>query len=169
MSIEAGRLALLAIIGALIFVTGWAVEGWRKDAEIAELKRNHAEQSASAATAASARLQASIKHGEALQLRVAEQENARQAITEEKDRELKRLTTGRPCLNAGTVRLLNRGPGFKPAAVPAPTGEPVSADAGFATDADVGIWANAARRSYDTCRGRLAALADFYQDQESAR
>ena len=169
MTPEMIRSIVFAAIAAVIFAAGWLAQGWRMDTEISSLKREHAEQTATAATEAATRLQDSIKLAETLQLRVAKQENARQAITEEKDRELKRLTTGRACLNAGTVRLLNRGPGLKPAAVPAPASEPVSADAGFATDTDVGLWANAARRSYDTCRGRIAALADFYQEQESAR
>jgi len=49
--------------------------------------------------------------------------------------------------------------------VPAPAGQPAGADAAFATDTDVAEWAAHARRSYDTCRGRLDAVRDFYQEE----
>ena len=55
---------------------------------------------------------------------------------------------------------------LKPAGVPEAAFEPVSAAAAFATDTDVGLWAAGARRAYDTCRGRLQAIADFYGEIE---
>jgi len=46
--------------------------------------------------------------------------------------------------------------------VPEAPGGVVPADGAFATDTDVGLWIAGAQRSYNTCRGRLQAVADFY-------
>ncbi|MBW7901246.1 MAG: hypothetical protein H3C26_07205 [Rhodocyclaceae bacterium] len=157
------RLALAAALVAASFAAGWTANGWRLGAELAELRREHAEQTAQAVLDAGARLIEATTRGDALQFRLAEAETARDTALQETQHALRRVTTGRPCLDAAAVRLLNGAGALAPAgAVPETTGEPLRADAAVATDTDVALWAAHARRSYDTCRGRLAAIDAFY-------
>jgi len=116
-----------------------------------------------AAEAALARYQAAQARGDALEARLAMAESTRQSLAQEHAREIKRLTTGRLCLNAGTVRLLNQPAiGLRPPALPASAGWPAAADGAVATDTDVAGWVDLARRRYDTCRERLDALIDWH-------
>jgi hypothetical protein len=71
------------------------------------------------------------------------------ALQADKRRKVYGLTTGRECLSAGAVRLLNGAP----ADVPAAAGEPASAAGAFATDRDVGD-------ALAICRGEHAKLSD---------
>lgn len=152
------------IVAALCFAAGWSVEGWRKNAEIARLEAVHSAQRARDAEAANADIAAAQARGDALVARVAMAENARTQVTQEKTDAIRRLTAGRPCLDRAAVGVLNGAP--RPAAVPATAGQPAATDAAFATDTDVGLWIGEAQRTYDTCRGRLDAVADFYAPKE---
>lgn len=167
MTPEAIKSLVLAIIGALLFAAGWAVEGWRMGSEVATLKSQHAEAGRKAAEDNARDLTRAIARGDELAAAVAAAETARQTQAQETTRAITRLTTGRPCLGSAAVRLLNQPPGLKPAALPETAGQPAQPDAAFATDTDVGLWADAARRGYDTCRGRLQAVADFYAGEET--
>lgn len=140
-----------------------------KNVEIADLKTAWSAAQAKASNAALSDLAAANLRGDKLAEQLATSENARQTQAEEHQREIRRLTTGRPCLSAAVVRLLNEPAGLaRPAgAVSQATGEPVPADGAAATDTDVALWADQARRSYDTCRGRLQAIADFYNQEEA--
>lgn len=154
---------VLSVVAALIFAAGWAVEGWRMGNEISQLKTSHAEAKSKAADKAAEELASANARGDALALRLAGWENTLTAFAEEKNREIKRLTTGHPCLDGAAVRLLNQSASIQqPRLVPEATREPVRADAAFATDTDVGTWISGCQRSYDTCRGRLDAIAEFY-------
>lgn len=166
MSPETIKTAILAVFAALIFFAGWQVEGWRKDAEIARIELAHAKESADAARAAAEVITAALKHGNELAARAAAAESARDLALEETRNALRKVTSGRPCLAAAAVRLLNDAAGIKPPAVPGAAGEPAGADAAFASDTDVALWAAFARRSYDTCRGRIDALAKFFEDSD---
>lgn len=84
-----------------------------------------------------------------------------QYTTQEKTDALNRLATGRRCLDAAVVRVLNDERPAQPDALPETGGEPVPVR--FATDADVGRWAITCRSAYDTCRGRLDAIRRFYE------
>jgi hypothetical protein len=65
-----------------------------------------------------------------LQARLAAEETNRQTQAQEHAREIKRLTTGRPCLNAGTRRLLNEPAiGLRNSGLPAPASGAAAADA----------------------------------------
>lgn len=158
------RIAAWAAVAGLIFGAGWAVEGWRKDAEISRFEQTHAKQQSAALTQVLNRLVAARTHGDQLAARVAEQENALITLTREKDDAIRRLTVGRRCLDSAAVRVLNAGSraDLNPP-VPEAASQPVPGDAAFATDTDVGFWASQCRRSYDTCRGRLQAIGDFYE------
>ena len=117
------------------------------------------------AEAALARLQHAQARGDALEERLAVEEASRQSQALEHAREIKRLTTGRPCLNAGTVRLLNESTiGLRASTLPTPASGAIAADAAAASDTDVAGWIDAARRQYDACRDRLGALIDWHQE-----
>jgi hypothetical protein len=154
---------LLAAIAG--WQTGREQEQDRCTAAIATLKAYQATQERQAAQAALDRLQQAQARGDALQARLAAEETDRQTQAQEHAREIKRLTTGRPCLNAGTVRLLNEPTGHSgTATVPATTSGATAADAPASSDTDVAGWIDNARHQYDTCRGRLDALIDWHQE-----
>ena len=153
----------LALAGAAI--GGASLMADHKNTEISEIHRQQAEAEAWAAKAATARLNAAQRWNDALLARVSASESALQAQTEEKNDAIRRITVGRPCLGSAAVRVLNQPAGIKPAAVPAASAGLLADDAAFATDTDVGIWISNCRRSYDTCRGRLQAIADFFTDE----
>lgn len=157
------KAAVAAAAAAALFAAGWSVEGWRKEAEIADLQKVYAEQQASAARAASEDLMAAQARGDSLTARLYAANNALNDLTKEKEDAVRRLTTGRPCLGSAAVRVLNSTPASLHApTVPQTASQPVPADGGFATDTDVGLWIAGAQRSFRTCRGRLQAVADFY-------
>lgn len=175
MSAEAIRALVIAAIAAAIFGLGWTVEGWRKDAEIALIKASHAEATEKAATENAVALDNARHRGDQLALQLAGWENTLTAFAEEKNREIAKLLTGRRCLDAGVVRVLNRQSGaaqlsgsvpqatslvLRPDATPAAPAD----DGAFATDADVTQWVGLCQRSYDTCRARLDAIGNFYPE-----
>lgn len=165
MSPETIKTLIVGGIAMLIFFAGWTVEGWRKDAEIDRIERAHAEQRARDAQAAAEEIAAETKRGNELAARVAAAESTRDIALEETRNALRKVTTGRPCLSAAAVRVLNDASASPPAVSPTP-GQPAGPDATVATDTDVAFWAAYAIRSYDTCRGRLSAIADFYKEKE---
>ena len=133
--------------------------------QIETLKADQATQERQAAQAALDRLQQAQARGDALQARLAAEETHRQTQAQEHAREIKRLTTGRPCLNAGTVRLLNEPAiGLHAPALPAPASGADAADAPAASDTDVAGWIDGTRHQYDACRSRLDALIDWHQE-----
>lgn len=159
------KVVVVLLLVMAIFGAGWAANGWRKDAEIADLKATTQADKARATSEALVRLTAANKRGDDLADRLNKAESARQTLAQEHYREIQRLTTGRPCLSGAVVRLLNQAdPSGNARAVPQAAGQPLRDDAAAATDTDVALWADLARRSYDTCRGRLQAIADFYRE-----
>lgn len=159
----AGVSALAA--GGAGYALGHRVAKADGDAALAKVQRDHANRETKAVEAALARLQHAQARGDALEERLAVEEASRQSQAQEHAREIKRLTTGRPCLNAGTVRLLNESAGRPGAAsVPAPASGIAAADAAAASDTDIAGWIDNARRQYDTCRSRLGALIDWHQE-----
>ncbi|MER2539341.1 MAG: hypothetical protein ABTQ26_08880 [Azonexus sp.] len=155
------------VLTGLVLLAAAAGGGWLmanyKNVEIAELERERAEENDRSTRAASKTLQAAVLRGDALSARVAAVESASQAQLEENNHAVRRLTSGRPCLDSAAVRLLNDATGIRGTAVPATAGRSAESVAAFASDTDVGLWAASARRQYDTCRGRLAAVADFFE------
>lgn len=161
--------ALVALAAAAIFGAGWLVEGWRMERELSDLKRQYAEQVATAADQNTIELAQANDRADRLQVRLAAEESARQTVLEEKNNALRRLTAGRPCLSEPVVRVLNspKPAAIQPRLISQAAGGPVSADAAFATDTDVSLWIAGAQRAYDSCRGRLQAIANFYAGEEA--
>jgi len=156
------------LVGFAGWQTGREQEQDRCTATVATLKADQAQKERQATQAALDRLQEAQARGDALQARLAVAETTRQAQAQENAYEIKRLTTGRPCLNAGTVRLLNESPGSLSApTLPAPAGGAAAADAPASSDTDVANWIDAARRQYDTCRDRLSALITWHTGDQA--
>lgn len=164
MNPETIKTLIVAAFAVLIFAAGWQVEGWRKDAEIDRIERAHADQRARDAVAAAEEIADATRRGNELAARAAAAESARDLALEETRDALRKVTTGRPCLSAAAVRVLNDASANPPAVPPTP-GQPAGPDAAFATDTDVAFWAAYARRSYDTCRGRIDALNEFFKEE----
>lgn len=167
--------AIIALIAA--FLAGWQVESWRAEKRISKIEVDAQKRYSKATTDNLNKLVTAQKTGEVLTARVAGLENTLYLFAEEKNREIKNLTTGRPCLGGAAVRLLNAGPGgFRLGgpvpeaagiAVPATAGSAADPDSeGYATDTDVGFWIAGCQRSYNTCRARIQAIADFYEGQQ---
>ena len=68
-------------------------------------------------------LQAATARGDILSGQLLHQEDQIIQLKTEKLHAIARSTTGRPCLNAPTLRLLNQAPGLGVSGLPAPTGE----------------------------------------------
>lgn len=167
----------IGIFAGLCFLGGWAAEGWRKDAEIARINQTHQADKARETGVALLRISAANKLADELTLQVAGWEQTLTAFAQEKNNELARLVTGRRCLDGAAVRVLNRPSPQLGGALSQTTSfalraaTPVAAhtdDGAFASDEDVAGWVGQCQRGYETCRGRLGAIADFYHQAEQA-
>lgn len=154
----------LLTIASLCNLLGWYGERQKHLADVAMLQESYATEKAKAASEALARINAAKSRSDELENRLAASESARQIAKQETSREISRLTTGRPCLGADAVRLLNRTIGPEPATrlMPDTSSGPVATDGPAATDTDVGQWITAASSQYATCRERLDALIDWH-------
>ena len=144
--------------GALLGSTGTSLF-YR--AEIAQIE-------AAAATAQTLAVAAQIRRtgeaqalADALSSKLARTEQALSNTAQEALREIPRVTTGRPCLGPGAVRLLNPARGASAGAVPPPAGPLAAEDGPVASDTDIATWIAGAQGRYETCRARLGALIDF--------
>lgn len=160
------KAVIAAVLLALAFASGWAVNGWRKDRALSRLETTQQTQRTAALNDALQLLATTRQTNAALAANLAASETARTQLAEEKDHEIRRLTTGRRCLDGAAVRVLNRT-ASQPAGVPAAGPEPVPAAAAFATDTDVGNWIGICQHRFATCNARLEALSSFYKDTPS--
>ncbi|MBU0592435.1 MAG: hypothetical protein KKH74_01730 [Gammaproteobacteria bacterium] len=104
------------------------------------------------------RYRAEVERGNALSGRLARAESAIQIKTVEVIKYVPKVTTGGPCLNTATVRLLQPGaaPGLRPY-----SGELAPEDAApAASDTDIAHWIAGANLGYETCAERLNTLID---------
>lgn len=103
---------------------------------------------------------AEVARGNNLSAKLATAETAIQTKTIERIKYVKDVTTGKPCLSADAVSLLN---GTDKPTLRETTGQPApeSPSAPGATDTDVETWGIQANGQYDTCAERLNALIDF--------
>ena len=106
------------------------------------------------------------ERGDSLAAQLATQQTHISQLNQEHTHAINRLTTGRACLSAELVGVLNRTQPTAtdgPDALPTSTGSTASADASaFATDADVGNWTASARHQYAECAARLGALIEWH-------
>lgn len=154
-----GIVAVAAAAGA------WVWQANSYEAKLADMRSSISESDRLRARAAATALQAAQVRGDVLTRDLLANEALINRISKEKRDALSRYTTGRHCLSADAVGVLNGTTGAG-AGVPQSTGSSASTDGGFATDADVGQWAAAARAAHDTCRSRLNALIDWHAKEE---
>ncbi|MFZ6687523.1 hypothetical protein ACO0K0_07225 [Undibacterium sp. SXout11W] len=132
-------------------------------ADLSGLKAQHSEAIAQANAAGLERIQRANERADSLQIALDITEQKLSITQLEMQREITLNTTGRACLNARTVRLLNDNTtGKQSTALPTSTSEPVAQDAAVATDTDVATWINNTKAQYGTCTARLAALIDWH-------
>lgn len=137
----------------------------RRVAEVATLKASHLDAELKALDENIATLQLAKTRGDELTRRLQSTEAALAEQKMETTREIKRLTTGRACLSAAAVRVLNARTTQSDGAssVPGAASSAAAADAsGAASDTDVGLWAADARTLYRQCAERLDALIDWH-------
>lgn len=93
---------------------------------------------------------------------IAQAEQTLNLKTTEVIKHVPKVTTGKPCLGAGAVSLLQPGsaPHLKTPARDAVAEGPAAS----ASDADVAYWIADANRGYETCAGRLNTLIDWHVD-----
>lgn len=183
---DKGTLIVLLLGSAIAGVAGWTANGWRYETKLSTLKSDHATAEAKAAKDHAEVLAKANARGDRLLVEKAAMENTHNETLREKNNEIARLTTGRRCLDARVVGVLNRdgtAPNGRPASQAA--GVPVrtdgtaaagaddgqetarkdSTDTGeeqFATDADVAGWIALCRTRYDICRGDRDRIRRFY-------
>lgn len=162
-----------------------AVTAKLKDAELLALRERYATERAATDRESLQRLQAAIARGDQLTRELNRASADTLALQDRLDHELARATTGRACLGADALRLLDRA--ARPAAVPDPARRAARADAAepaappaqrghdsaqrghdsgdgdAASDTDVARWANAAYARYAQCAQRLDALIRWHQ------
>lgn len=183
-------LALLALAAtaALAGAAGWhlgrapllaAIERARADHAIyrATVAETHKLQALASARA----LQAEQTHSAALRLRLSQQLSTIHQLRKDRNEQAIRSTTGRACLSADTVRVLNTpaaAGGAAPADLPATahgtdgahapaTAAPGAAAPGL-TDTDVAAWVTDAQAQYAACAARLNTLIDWAAHRPNA-
>lgn len=129
--------------------------------------------------------QAARQRSDQVQAQLHEQLQANATLTQERDHALNAATTGRPCLAARTLRVLDGAPGVRvlaqsaaelaaQAGAPATAASAVGAAAGsverelISTDADVAHWILAAGQTHEACRAQLVALIDYLDPHQQA-
>ncbi len=150
----------------LAFGAGWAVNGWRLNADIERIKGTHQVEVARNAQAATKRLDDAQKRNDKIAAELNAMRLTKAKQDQEKDDEIKRLTRGRRCLDAAAVSVLNRPSGAAASPVPTAGSEPVPGTARFATDTDVGLWARACKSAYESCRADRSGIRKFYEGEQ---
>lgn len=171
-----GEYALGTVIFLVGLLAGSAYANWQRDTakdDLADLKVTTAKARSATDAAALVRLQAAADRSDQLEQKLHDTEEALHQLSEEKRNAVKPLTTGRTCLTAAVVRVLNADAGSSPGSVPAAVDRPASADASapadpddgeeeVATDTDIAGWAIVAKEQYGVCRERLQNLIDWF-------
>ena len=158
--------AITCLVSAALAGGGaWAWQSNRFEAKLADMRSSIAESDRLRSMAAATALQAAQVRGDTLTRDLLANQQQIDRIQKARHAEITRLTTGRPCLGADAVRMLNDEAGGDGAGMPTPTGGAAATGGTFATDTDVGQWATDARASYDACRARLGALIDWHESR----
>ncbi|MBU1692293.1 MAG: hypothetical protein KJ958_05500 [Gammaproteobacteria bacterium] len=137
----------------LTFLAG-LTGGWFFTSEHYEANQAAAERAAVKA------YKADVERGNTESGKLAAVETVIQIKTVERIKYVPQVTTGKPCLSASAVQLLN---GTDKPTLRETTGQPPAESAGApeATDTDVETWAIEASGQYESCAARLNALIDF--------
>lgn len=133
--------------------------------ELADLRTTQAETAKLQALASARELSKAQQRGDALTTRLVTRQAEIDQLRKSRHDAIAAFTSGRHCLSADAVRVLNdtaAAPGGS-VDVPTPSGRADAAGGTFATDADVGHWAADARAQHEQCREQLDALIDWHQ------
>jgi hypothetical protein len=155
-----------AVAAAVAASVAWTAQGWRANEALASLHNKHTQAQAALTALNAAHLVRVHDRGDALAVSLATQQTRINTLHQEHARAINRLTTGRACLSAELVSVLNStqpATTDRPDALPTPTAEPAANHAAtFASDADVSTWALTARAQYAECAARLGALVGWH-------
>lgn len=154
------RAIVLAAMCALSAATGWFVTRLYYRAEISRMEKDTAQREKDVADANVAALTEAAAKSDKAFAELAKLDQIRQQQSQEHQREIKRLTTGRACLSGELVRVLNSEtlPNGQREAV----GGAVATDSGSATDTDIAGWIDTAKLYYGRCQDRVNALIQFH-------
>lgn len=156
----------LAVTATVAAGGAWQYQSARYERLLAEQRTEYAAAQAELTERNARHLVRVWERGDSLATQLATQQTHISQLQQEHTHAIKRLTTGRACLSADLVRLLNTtqpATTDRPDPVPTPPGSAAAADAApFATDADVSTWAATARHDYAECAARLSALIEWH-------
>jgi len=162
------------VAAALVSIAAWcgyrfgvSTEHARGNEQIATLRQTYADENAQAQAELRKQLKAATARGDELSSQLLTREATTTRQSQEKTLAVTKITSGRRCLDADVVRLLNADSPIQPSTshnggnVPEAASSAAATDGAAATDTDVALWANNARSQYDICRSRLDALIDY--------
>lgn len=160
--------AMLLVIGAVLcaFGLGWLLASSAGDARVSALREQMSRSQAAQAEHASRTLLDAHARGDALTGQLFAATRAAARLRKERDDALQLATTGRVCLDADSLRVLDGAPGLA-VALPTAPGGATAADGAVATDTDIARWALDAGEQYEECRQRLDTLIDWHQPGEA--
>nr|VFK21759.1 MAG: hypothetical protein BECKLFY1418C_GA0070996_110214 [Candidatus Kentron sp. LFY] len=162
-------LLLTTTVGAALAGTGvWHFQGGK----IARMERDHAQRMVEHSAAANARLQAAIAKGDRLYLQLSETNTELRTEYEKATKEIEHLTTGKHCLGAAVVGVLDGTSSDTGLSVPEATSRPAATSAPpatdphdrYATDTDIAGWIADAKRRHGECRAKLDALIAWHEE-----
>lgn len=167
------RVSAAWLCWAAMFVGG-AVLGWQAgraplQAQLARQSEAHASEKRQLAEQAAQTLQAAQARGDALTTGLLTQQTQIDQLKTEKRDAIRQVTTGKPCLSAAALRVLDNAPGLDVAGLPPATGGAAAAGARIATDTDLAGWAVDAGAGFSVCRARLDALIDWHAAAPESR
>lgn len=168
---------LVALVAAAVGAAGAAsYVGNHYRAKIADYRTTQAREEAAAERLARERLAEATTRGNTLSADLLRSEASIHQLQQEVSRAARSHTTGRECLSAAAVRVLNQPAPTAADHVPAPSGRADAAgsppatdpdidsaapDGPRASDSDIAGWIADARAAYDLCRGRLDQLITY--------
>jgi len=159
-----GKLAGIVAVVALLLgtVSGYLYADARRLAEIEGIKRAYAEEKQRVQADAMRRLEVATQRGkEAASKLLAAESNLRKSREALRHAKAK-YTTGRNCLSANAVRMLNNAGRASSDTASSAAAKDASR---FATDQDLWNWSENARHSYQICARRLNALIDYLEKE----
>jgi hypothetical protein len=139
--------------------------------ELANLRTQHAETERLRSNAVARELQTAQERGHAISTQLAQRQTHLKHLERQQHAALQPHLSGRPCFNAGAVRVLNNNDitatDSAASDVPPTSGAPAAKDGRFATDTDVGSWITHTKAAYSDCSARLDALIDWVQGEHT--
>lgn len=160
-----GAIAFFSISSGLL---GNHIGGLQAGAELARVREAGARDQATIAEHNSRRLLDAQTRSDQLTRQLAAANQAAADAQEKFDVAIRRATTGRRCLSAPALRVLN-GTNSIRIDLPEALRGTAAEDGAFATDTGIGLWIGAAGRQYDECRRRLDALIDWHEHGSGAQ